>query len=770
MADINIQMKNKIGETWNKLFPKTKIGLVEGLPAKLDDVDTRLNAAATKTEVNAKIGVVNEQLAETTGQLRGLNVNIMYPPAPLLPCVGGGADDTARFQSILDYVGAAGGGRVFVPQGDFMLSSTTYVKYSNLTIECAENSRFLLNGTGKIFFWSNPTEVIPYTNPNAQDYNNLPPFADLLYFDPVEYGGSSYRINNAGIRNATFHKISGDPCCLLFFKCDNGFASNVKITYENPNPNKGNGVENAFKFYYCSNFDVDTVSIANNFDLIFGMFVYWSYDMRFRNIKVGNTSQRAIELKHLVLCTLDTPSTIATVTNNDLVGINIGYGSHMVNITNGYLENYSIRLGSSTEFEYSTEVHVNNMTLVRGAFDLQNLKKFSVKNIKVILENRFSQLQPFVITAQPKYVFADTVANDSSHIANSTYFTYDHEYDYKQLIDYGGVNHYRYYTYLQQPMLEDGKIENITVEVKKVLGGVSTNFYSFFVQGTANTPYADLISGSRFKVRNLNLPFSWKNLSISDFNVRFIGDGVSAVTVRNIFTNNSKVSMQDVDIQNLNFEAINASGTGNIPDIADASFITAAKLENVRIEKVKLLPYASYGQSLSVIRAYNNVVVRGLKALITNLDGSYNPTTINFFEVRTGDARTDTNLLNEDYLNILFDHCDIKGFTDIILFWRGKATITDAQLARNRFTNNSINNSAFNSNTFTFMKDSGGSAVNQIALKQLNSVNDISDSASWTTAGRPTVRYVGMYGLNTTLNKTEWWNGTQWQDAMGTAT
>lgn len=77
MADINIQMKNKIGETWNKLFPKTKISLVEGLPAKLDDVDTRLNAAATKTEVNAKIGVVNEQLAETAkkSEVHSLSVN-----------------------------------------------------------------------------------------------------------------------------------------------------------------------------------------------------------------------------------------------------------------------------------------------------------------------------------------------------------------------------------------------------------------------------------------------------------------------------------------------------------------------------------------------------------------------------------------------------------------------------------------------------------------------------------------------------------------------
>jgi hypothetical protein len=64
MPDINIQMKNKIGETWNKLFPKTKINLVEGLPAKLDDVDSKLTAAATKAETDAKLAVVNEQLAD----------------------------------------------------------------------------------------------------------------------------------------------------------------------------------------------------------------------------------------------------------------------------------------------------------------------------------------------------------------------------------------------------------------------------------------------------------------------------------------------------------------------------------------------------------------------------------------------------------------------------------------------------------------------------------------------------------------------------------
>lgn len=72
MADINIQMKNKIGETWNKLFPKTKIGLVEGLSDTLTDVDTRLNAAATKVETDAKIAVVNEQLAETAENVDNL--------------------------------------------------------------------------------------------------------------------------------------------------------------------------------------------------------------------------------------------------------------------------------------------------------------------------------------------------------------------------------------------------------------------------------------------------------------------------------------------------------------------------------------------------------------------------------------------------------------------------------------------------------------------------------------------------------------------------
>jgi hypothetical protein len=75
MPDINIQMKNKIGETWNKLFPKTKISLVEGLPAKLDDVDSKLTAAATKAETDAKIAIVNEQLADTGDQISELGTN-----------------------------------------------------------------------------------------------------------------------------------------------------------------------------------------------------------------------------------------------------------------------------------------------------------------------------------------------------------------------------------------------------------------------------------------------------------------------------------------------------------------------------------------------------------------------------------------------------------------------------------------------------------------------------------------------------------------------
>lgn len=73
MTDIHIQMKNKVGETWNKLFPKTKMSLVEGLPEKLTEVDEGLNAAATKAEVNTKLAAVGEQLAETVDQITAID-------------------------------------------------------------------------------------------------------------------------------------------------------------------------------------------------------------------------------------------------------------------------------------------------------------------------------------------------------------------------------------------------------------------------------------------------------------------------------------------------------------------------------------------------------------------------------------------------------------------------------------------------------------------------------------------------------------------------
>lgn len=136
MADINIQMKNKIGETWNKLFPKTKISLVEGLPAKLDDVDTRLNAAATKTEVNAKIGVVNEQLAETTDQFSSQWVNAVFPPAPLMPVVEGNLIDAApAIQAAINYASTFNPKkRVFIPEGLYKIAGL-------VTITCDFESR-----------------------------------------------------------------------------------------------------------------------------------------------------------------------------------------------------------------------------------------------------------------------------------------------------------------------------------------------------------------------------------------------------------------------------------------------------------------------------------------------------------------------------------------------------------------------------------------------------------------------------------------------------
>jgi len=58
------------------------------------------------------------QLAENVQQLNGIEINVMYPPSPLVACkVDGVTNDTVALQAIQDFIGLNVGGTIYIPQG-----------------------------------------------------------------------------------------------------------------------------------------------------------------------------------------------------------------------------------------------------------------------------------------------------------------------------------------------------------------------------------------------------------------------------------------------------------------------------------------------------------------------------------------------------------------------------------------------------------------------------------------------------------------------------
>lgn len=97
---------------------------------KLNEVITNTNMIPDmiKQEVQDFInsGQIEEMIEEMlTGYLQRIVVNVVVPPRGIAPAKGNGNDDTETFQRCIDYLGANGGGLLFVPDGDWMVKPLT---------------------------------------------------------------------------------------------------------------------------------------------------------------------------------------------------------------------------------------------------------------------------------------------------------------------------------------------------------------------------------------------------------------------------------------------------------------------------------------------------------------------------------------------------------------------------------------------------------------------------------------------------------------------
>lgn len=77
---------------------------------------------------------VKSQLGQTENNINSREINVKYPPSPLIGAKGDGvSDDTSAIQNIIDYVRDNGGGKILIPYGEYLITATLKI-YSNIEI------------------------------------------------------------------------------------------------------------------------------------------------------------------------------------------------------------------------------------------------------------------------------------------------------------------------------------------------------------------------------------------------------------------------------------------------------------------------------------------------------------------------------------------------------------------------------------------------------------------------------------------------------------
>ena len=626
--------------------------------------------------------------------------------------------DDANIKEAIDYLDSLGGGKL-TGSKTYFIENSIVIPYDNILLE---NLTFNLASNGKIRFQKTDT-AIP-TNVYSRDYNNLPPYKNLNYFDPVEYGGISDRSKNIGCRNVTFNKVngsSGSQHGLHFFKVDGIVLDNVTFTFENEQSSIGSTQDNALTFYYCSDVEMKNITIHDNYRVGFGIFVYWSYGFKMFNIKTGNVGVRGLEIKHLVNAEINRITCHVKDANTSVRGMSVHYGSRDIRLKNIHTINCDLGLLSAVEFQYNQDIHLDGLVSVGGSLILSNLKNFTINNVEIRSINNRSEAQAIQILMQPYY--NKEVNSLEGYTKNSDYFTFDGDYDtYNELV-HAGISHYRLNTYQQSPTLLNGKITNIKVTLEKVSNGVSRqDFYSFYFYGEGNIPQTSLVENGRYKIRNGHYPISIKNVVINDYEISFIGNNNSNQTVVHHFFTAPKVTFDDVTIKNVKENVNGVVGTGNIPEISNMPLLQLGKLDKVHLYNFDLMPYATYGRFLIAIKGYNDVMLEKIKVKISNLTGSYNPTDLKIIEIRTGESLEDKDMINEDYNRISFIDVDVKGFKNFIYFERDSSEFNTDQYNRTRVINSDVENSDFTPENYEFVRDQ----LNRVIPSQemLNTVNN----------------------------------------------
>jgi hypothetical protein len=234
-----IQYLNRIGKLnndvvadWNKVMTWVMgEGLQDATNTKIDDLIAKgtfddllqtmfdeINTANTNFQniINGQVNTLTSSLAEIAS--KGYT-NVLRPYTPLVSAKGDGStDDLIVIQNIINNVGQNGGGTIFFPKATYMLSSTLWVSYSNITLLGAGIDATILkatstfSGNGLVKAWSTPS----YITGNGNASYNMTSLNNIQIIDLTVNG------NFTGTPSSTWGGIQ-------FNQVNNGLISGCKL-------------------------------------------------------------------------------------------------------------------------------------------------------------------------------------------------------------------------------------------------------------------------------------------------------------------------------------------------------------------------------------------------------------------------------------------------------------------------------------------------------------------------------------------------------------
>lgn len=636
------------------------------------------------SELTTAVSSHTTQLAGTATDLveRGANVKKFGAKGD------GITDDTNAIQATIDYISSLGGGKVFFPKGTYVIKKIVYVRSNGVYLEGIGKKGVVINCAtgGKIYFANDDWDNLVPTNPLYNTYNNLSRFNDSGdYFNVVEYGGANNRVANVGIKNITFNVLTTDlDSVLYFFKVDDFTVENIDVIFANPTSViQTTTYGDPIRVYYSSRFKFNNVTVADNHYTTFAVFIHWCHGFELNDVKVGNANTRGIEIKHGVWFTLNRCQAIMTGSiPSSSVGIRIAYSSRQATVKNCYVSGFDsgYSYGSSEVYDYSYDIHTENSFVenCNASFRLEHLKRFSFKNIKVTLK-----IYGFVFENFYKQTGDALYANDANFTKNTDFYTYDHDYDAKTRMTYFGVDHYRYYTYKNIPLLLDGKFEDIhfTVDQAKIPSDGSTEAALFKAYNSNLSPADFVIPSSSFVANNrikrfgdkLDLyPFSINNVNFQNIYISVSGTNISDSTKRGRFvTFDSPLTTYKgckFGKFNYNFNTLPYDANDLYGNVAEYGFMRGQLLIDCEFDLTELAKYTP-ANTFITINGFENLVMRGVKAHVGNFSGNDATSTSTRFLIKivsTGTWSGDERLIYEVTKGLVVENSKMNNIKNIL--------------------------------------------------------------------------------------------------------